>query len=103
MPDALEFLRSRITTEVVLLALVSFGLAGCSADMSTRFSQNSYSGNPLAFDPEPTGSVRSASAERRELQQYTPPQAPYPQPQVYQSQPPPAAALPPSPMTSSGR
>src|SRR5215470_17038451 len=100
MPDALKLLRSRGMTQVVVLALMSFGLAGCSADMSTRFSQNSYSGNPLAFDPQPTGSV-----ERRELSQYAPLQAPYPRSQLYQSQslPPPAAALQPSPMISSSR
>ena len=99
MSDALELLRSRGMTQVVVLALISFGLADCSADNSTRFSQNSYSGNPFAFDPQPTGSVQSAAAERRELPQYAPPQWPY------QSQPlpPPAAAPQPSPMTSSGR
>jgi hypothetical protein len=105
MPDALELLRSRGMTQVVVLALISFGLAGCSADMSTRFSQNSYSDNPLAFDPQPTGSVQLDAAERRELPQYAPLQSPYPQSQPYQSQPlpPPAAALQPSPTTSSGR
>src|SRR5215510_14995221 len=104
MPDALELLHSRGMTQVVVLALISFGLAGCSADMSTRFSQNSYSDNPLAFDPQPTGSVQSAAAQRRELQQYAPPGSPYPQSKLYQSQPlPPPAALQPSPMTSSGR
>src|SRR6516165_2431401 len=98
MPDALKLLRSRGMTQVVALALISFGLASCSADMSTRFSKNSYSGNPFAFDPQPTGSEQPAAAERRELPQYAPPQ-------LYQSQPlpPPAAAPQPSPMTSSGR
>ena len=81
MPDALELLRSRGMTQVVVLALISFGLAGCSGDMSTRFSQNSYSGNPFAFDPQPTGSVQSAAAERRELPRYAQPQSPYPQSQ----------------------
>ncbi|WP_024519611.1 hypothetical protein [Bradyrhizobium sp. Tv2a-2] len=105
MSDALELLRSRGMTQVVVLALISFGLAGCSADMSTRFSQNSYSDNPFAFDPQPTGSVQSAAAERRELPQYAPPQSPYAQPQLYQTQPllPPAAAPQPSPTTSFGR
>ena len=94
MPDALELLRSRGMTQVVVLALISFGLAGCSGDMSTR-SQNSHSGNPFAFDPQPTGSVQSAAAERRELPQYAQPQSPYPQSQLYQSQPlPPPAAAP---------
>ena len=94
MPDALELPCLRGMTQVVVLALISFGLAGCSAGTSTRFSQNSDSGNPFAFDPEPTGSVPSAATERRELPQYARPQAPYPQSQLYQSQPlaPPAAA-----------
>ena len=105
MPDALKLLRSRGITQVVMLALISFGLASCSADMSTRFSKNSYSGNPFAFDPQPAGSEQPAAAERRELPQYAWPQSPYPQSQLYQSQPlpPPAAAPQPSPMTSSGR
>src|SRR5262245_48392331 len=105
MPDALELLRLRGMTQVVVLALISFGLAGCSADMSTRFSQDSYSSNSFAFDPQPTGSVQSAAAERRELRQDAWPQSPYPQSQPYQSQPlpPPAAAPQPSPMTSSSR
>ena len=105
MPNTLELLRSRGMTQVVVLTLISFGLAGCSGDMSTRFSQNSYAGNPFAFDPQPTGSVQSAAAERRELPQNAQPQSPYPQSQLYQSQPlpPPAAAPQPSPMTSSGR
>ena len=105
MPDALELLGSRGVTQLVVLALIALGLAGCSANMSTRFSQNSYSGNPFAFDPQPTGSVQSAAAERRELPQYAPPQSSYPQSQLYQSQPlpPPAAASQPSPMTTSGR
>ena len=105
MADALELLRSRGMTQVVVIALISFGLAGCSGDMSTRFSQNSYAGNPFAFDPQPTGSVQSAAAERRELPQYAQPQSPYPQSQLYQSQPlpPPAAAPQPSPIASSGR
>jgi len=66
--------------------------------MSTRFSQNSYSGNPFAFDPQPTGSEQLAATERRELPQYAWPQSPYPQSQLYQSQPlpPPTAALQPS-------
>ena len=98
MPDALELLRLRGMTRVIVLALVSFGLAGCSADTSTRFSQDSYSGNSFAFDPQPSSSVQSAAAERRELRQYAEPQSPYPQPQLYQSQPLPPPAAAPSPL-----
>ena len=35
-----ELVRSRRLSQVTVLALMSFGLAGCSADMSTRFSQD---------------------------------------------------------------
>jgi hypothetical protein len=73
-----ELVRSRRLSQVTVLALMSFGLAGCSADMSTRFSQDSYSSNPFAFDPEATGSVKSQAVERRELPQYSQPQSPYP-------------------------
>jgi murein DD-endopeptidase MepM/ murein hydrolase activator NlpD len=64
---------------------MSFGFAGCSADMSTRLSQDSFS-NPFASQQEATGSVPRAAVERRELPQYSRPQ--------YQSQalPPPIAA-----------
>ncbi len=82
MPDVLELLRSRGMTQMAVLALTSFGLAGCSADTSTRFSQNAYSGNPFAFDPQPVGSVPSAPAERRELPPYAQPQPPSAQSQI---------------------
>ena len=45
---------------------MSFGFAGCSADMSTRLSQNSFS-NPFNSQPEATGSVPAPVVERREL------------------------------------
>jgi murein DD-endopeptidase MepM/ murein hydrolase activator NlpD len=104
MSAVVELLRSRRVPQVAVLALMSFGFAGCSADMSTRFSQNSYSNNPFAFEPQSTGSVPQQPAERRELPQYTRPQSPYPQSQPYQSQPlPPPVAAPQSyPVSSSG-
>ena len=87
-----ELLRSRRAPQVAVLALMSVGFAGCSADMSTRLSDNSYS-NPFASEPRATGSVRTPAVERRELPQYARPQSRYSQ---YQSQalPPPAVAAP---------
>jgi hypothetical protein len=81
MSRVVELLCSRRVPHVAVLALMSIGFAGCSADMSTRLSQN-----PFASDA--TGSVPAATAERRELPQYA-----RPQPQ-YQSQalPPPISA-----------
>ena len=90
MSRVVELLCSRRVPQVAVLALMSVGFAGCSADMSTRLSQNSFS-NPFASQPEATGSVAAAPApvERRELPQYARPQS-----AAYQSQalPPPIAA-----------
>jgi hypothetical protein len=49
-----------------VLALIFIGFAGCSANMSTRLSQVSFS-NPFASQPE--ASV-PAPAERREVPRY---------------------------------
>ena len=95
-----ELLRSRRMPQVAVLALMSVGFAGCSADMQTRFSDFS---NPFASQPEATGSVRTPAVERREQPQYARPQASAPQ---FQSQalPPPAAVAAPSayPASSGG-
>jgi murein DD-endopeptidase MepM/ murein hydrolase activator NlpD len=94
-----ELLRSRRMPQVAVLTLMSVGFAGCSADMQTRLSDASFS-NPFASQPEATGSVRSPPAERRELPQYSRPQA---QSSQFQSQPlPPPAAAPHSYPASSG-
>jgi murein DD-endopeptidase MepM/ murein hydrolase activator NlpD len=87
MSRVVELLCSRRAPQIAVLALMSIGFAGCSADMSTRLSQNSFS-NPFASQPESTGSVPTPAVERRELPQYS-----RPQPQ-YQSQalPPPISA-----------
>src|SRR5471032_874079 len=87
MPRVVELLCSRRMPQFAALALMSIGFAGCSADMSTRLSQNSFS-NPFASQPEATGTVPTPAVERRELPQYS-----RPQPQ-YQSQalPPPISA-----------
>ena len=93
-----ELLRSRRVPQVAVLALMSVGFAGCSADMQTRLSDFS---NPFASQPEATGSVRSPAVERREPPQYARPQASAPQ---FQSQalPAPAVAAPSAYPASSG-
>jgi murein DD-endopeptidase MepM/ murein hydrolase activator NlpD len=97
MPRIVELLCSRRIPHVAALALMSFGFAGCSADMQTRLSQNSLS-NPFASQPEATGSVPGPAVERRELPQYSRPQS------QYQSQalPPPIAAPQSYPSARSG-
>ena len=87
MSRVAELLRSRRVPQAAVLALMSFGFAGCSADMQTRFSDFS---NPFASQPEATGSVRTPAVERREPPQYARPQASS-TPQ-FQSQPLPAPA-----------
>jgi murein DD-endopeptidase MepM/ murein hydrolase activator NlpD len=81
MSGVVELLYSRRVPQVAALALMSIGFAGCSGDMSTRFSEN-----PFASQSEATGTVPPAPIERRELPQYSRPQ--------YQSQalPPPISA-----------
>src|SRR5882724_13194557 len=80
---------SRRLPQVAALALISFALAGCSADMSTRVSQDPFASrdpfsNPFASRSEATGAVPAPQPERRELPQYS-------RPQPYQS-----SALPPT-------
>jgi murein DD-endopeptidase MepM/ murein hydrolase activator NlpD len=74
MSRVVELLCSRRAPQIAVLALMSFGFAGCSADMSTRMSQNSFS-NPFNSQPEATGSVPTPAVERRELPQYARPQS----------------------------
>src|SRR5260370_13011763 len=74
MSGIVELLCSRRMPQVAVLALMSIGFAGCSADMSTRLSQNPFS-NPFASQPEATGAVPTAAVERRELPQYSRPQS----------------------------
>ncbi|MBR0872602.1 peptidoglycan DD-metalloendopeptidase family protein [Bradyrhizobium tropiciagri] len=102
MSGVVELLRSRRVPQVAVLALMSVAFAGCSADMSSRFSQNSYSQNPFAFDPQPTGAVPQQQPPR-ELPQYSRPQS-QPQYSQYHSQPlpPPVAAAPQSYPVSGG-
>jgi murein DD-endopeptidase MepM/ murein hydrolase activator NlpD len=74
MSRVVELLYSRRVPQVAALALMSIGFAGCSADMSTRLSQDSFS-NPFSSQPEATGSVQPAP--RPELPQYARPQSQY--------------------------
>jgi murein DD-endopeptidase MepM/ murein hydrolase activator NlpD len=79
MSRVVELLRSRRVPQVAALALISIGFAGCSADTSTRFSQDSLS-NPFGYrGQESTGSVQqpyapSGAVESRPLPQYNRPQ-----------------------------
>jgi murein DD-endopeptidase MepM/ murein hydrolase activator NlpD len=95
MSRVVELLCSRRMPHVAALALMSIGFAGCSADMTTRFSQNDTAPSQPSSQPgqfgwqrETTGSVPTAPVERHELPQYSRPQ------NQYQSQalPPPIAA-----------
>jgi murein DD-endopeptidase MepM/ murein hydrolase activator NlpD len=88
---------SRRVPQFAALALISFGVAGCSADMSSRLS------NPFNYQGDATGTVPQAApqpqaqVERRELPRYSRP--------VYQSSslPPPAVSAPHSyPAANSG-
>jgi murein DD-endopeptidase MepM/ murein hydrolase activator NlpD len=95
MSRVVELLCSRRMPQVAALALMSIGFAGCSADMSTRLSQNPFS-NPFASQPEATGSVPTPAVERRELPQYSRPQSPS------SSLPPPISTPQSYPTTSGG-
>ena len=86
MSRVAELLRSRRVPQVAVLTLMAVGFAGCSADMSTRLSQNQVS-NPFASPPEATGLVPAPAVERRELSPYDGPQT------QYQSQALPPAAV----------
>src|SRR2546426_4637185 len=86
MFGVVELLYSRRVPRVAVLALMSIGFAGCSADMSTRLSENPFS-NPFASQPEATASVPTAAVERRELPQYARPHAPPPSIAAPQSSP----------------
>jgi len=93
MSRAAELFGSRRAPHLAALALIAFGVAGCSGDMSTRFSQSSF-GNPFSSQPESTGSVPAQPAQQaapRELPQYARPQSQY---QSSALPPPPAVSAP---------
>jgi len=97
MSRVVELLCSRRVPHVAVLALISIGFAGCSADMSTRLSQaqNPFS-DPFASQSDATGAVPAPAVERRELPQYARPQSQYQQPL------PPQVAAPQSYPTANG-
>jgi murein DD-endopeptidase MepM/ murein hydrolase activator NlpD len=67
-----EFSGSRRVPQVAALALIAFGMAGCSADMTSRFQQSSVA-NPFGYQGEATGSVPAAAPApqaERDLPQY---------------------------------
>jgi murein DD-endopeptidase MepM/ murein hydrolase activator NlpD len=70
MSRIVELLCSRRVLHVAVLAVMSIGFAGCSADMTTRLSQN-----PFASQSEATGAVPAQGVERRELPQNSRPQS----------------------------
>jgi murein DD-endopeptidase MepM/ murein hydrolase activator NlpD len=84
MSRAVELRCSRRVPHFAVLALISIGFAGCSADMQTRLSEN-----PLASQAESTAAVPPARVERREMPQYTRPQS-----QVQSQNLPPAIGAP---------
>src|ERR1700726_1994024 len=97
MSPVAELFCSRRVSHLAALALISFGVAGCSGDMSSRLSQDSFS-NPFNYKPEATGAVPAPQVERRELPQYG-----RPQPLQSSALPPPAVSAPQSyPVASSG-
>src|SRR5579872_4562619 len=70
MSGVFELLCSRRVPSVAVLTLMSIGFAGCSADMTSRLSQN-----PFASQPDTTAAVSTPPVERRELPQYARPQS----------------------------
>ena len=101
MSSVVELLCSRRAPQVAVLALMSIGFAGCSADMQTRLSQNpsfdSGQSRGFGWQGDTTGSVQQQPRQQqapapREMPQYQRP-ANNPPP-TYQSSalPPPIAA-----------
>jgi murein DD-endopeptidase MepM/ murein hydrolase activator NlpD len=75
MSRAAEFFGPRRVPHVAALALIAFGVAGCSGDMSTRFSQS-----PFGYQGDATGSVPPQPPQpiqRQEPPQYARPQSTY--------------------------
>src|ERR1700729_3349620 len=91
MSRVVELLCSRRVPHVAVLALMSIGFTGCSADMSTRLSQNPFASDATGWRP-------AAAPGRRELPQYARPQPPY----QSQALPLPTSAPHPYPTASSG-
>jgi murein DD-endopeptidase MepM/ murein hydrolase activator NlpD len=106
MSRVVALLCSRRAPHLAVLALMSIGFAGCSADMTTRFSQNQPSpSHPSQFgwQRDATSSVADASptpqVQRQELPQYARPQS---QPTYQTSALPPAISAPQSYPSANG-
>lgn len=89
MSRVVELLYSRRVPQVAVLALVSIGFAGCSADMSSRLAQidSGPQQSNFGWQRDTTGAVPAAPVapiQRSELPQYTRP--PYQSRPQYQSQ-----------------
>ena len=90
MSGVAEFSGSRRVPQVAALALIAFGMAGCSSDLQSRFQQSSIA-NPFGYQGDATASVPAPQVEQRELPQYSRPHS-----QVQSSAlPPPSVAAPP--------
>src|SRR4051812_27240073 len=90
MSRVVELLCSRRSPQAAVLALISVGFAGCSADTQTRFSQSSS--NPFsAPQVEAPGSVGQPAPQ---VAQREPAQQARPQPQYQSSALPPPIAAP---------
>ncbi|WP_424631263.1 peptidoglycan DD-metalloendopeptidase family protein [Bradyrhizobium sp. SYSU BS000235] len=89
-----ELISSRRVPHFAVLALVSVGFGGCSADTSTRLSDNSFS-NPFASRgaPESTGSVHQGYPQQN-YQQHNYQQPSYQQQSYQQGYPQPQRELP---------
>jgi murein DD-endopeptidase MepM/ murein hydrolase activator NlpD len=100
MSRVVALLCSRRAPQTAVLALMSIGFAGCSADMQSRFAQGPS--GPYAA-PEATGSVQAPppQVEQRELPQYSRPRY---QSQYQSSELPPPLSTPQSyPASGGGR
>ncbi len=70
MSRFVELLSSRHVPHLAVLALVSVGFGGCSADTQSRFADTSFS-NPFASrSADATGSVQQGYQRPPELPQY---------------------------------
>ena len=77
MARAAELFGSRRVPQAAALALIAFGVAGCSGDTSTRFQQTSFS-NPFNYQGDATGSVPPQPVQpAQQLPQYARPQSTY--------------------------
>jgi len=76
MFGVVDWLGPRRIPQLATATLLAVGVSGCSADMSSRFAQDPFQGNPYNGRPEATGSVAPPQAapygrvESRPMPQY---------------------------------